>query len=224
LDRAGSGHLFWGRTTEADVSDRDITNPEERPGSPEILLAILLAASAGVHGTLVPEHARESAALGVGFAVAGGLQLVAALLVLTVPSRRLLVAIAAGSTLGIAVWALSRTAGLPLGEEAWQPEAVGLVDGLTIVLEAATVLTAVLRLARPRSLDRVSAPAAWLAGAGGIFALSMAAGHSDDASAPPGAGISGHAVHAGLVVLIVVVVAVLDRQRSRAADDRTRTR
>jgi hypothetical protein len=202
----------------------EIEDPNERPGRAEVLLAILLAAAAGIHGTLFPAHAAESAALGFGFAVCAGLQLVAALLVLTVPSRRLLVAIAAGSALAIGVWALSRTVGLPFGDEAWQPEPVGLVDAMTVILEAATVIAAILRVTRPASLDRLSAPAAWLAGAVGILSLSMAAGHTDDVASPPSGAISGHAVHVAPVLLIVVVVAVVDRQRSRAGSGRTRSR
>jgi hypothetical protein len=191
-----------------------------RPTPSEVLLALLLAVSAGVHGTLFPEHARASVPLGVGFAITGALQLAAAVAVLVRPSRRLLAGVAVGSAGAILAWAAARTVGLPFGPDPWRPEAVGPVDALTALVEVAALWVAALMHAGGRGASRIerAAPAAaWVAGALGVFTLALAAEHEGHA----GAGethLAGHVLHAALVVAVVAWLPLLGRiarRRSR---------
>jgi hypothetical protein len=99
---------------------------------------------------MVPSHWGESAAEGIGFAVTGWLQLAFAAVVLTRPSRALLWLGAALNGVAIALWAVSRTAGLPFGLHAGHPESVGFVDTTCIVFEAVLVVGCIAFALRPR--------------------------------------------------------------------------
>ena len=80
----------------------------------------------------VPSHAGESLAEGVGFALAGWFQVVAAWLFLSRRFRSFLVPIAVANVVFIGVWAWSRTAGIPFGAHAGHAESAGFVDLTTV--------------------------------------------------------------------------------------------
>ena len=114
---------------------------------------VLIAASTAaaiVHLALGPEHLEELGGLGLGFYAAGLLQLGWAVLasMAVLPGRngrwRLArAAVPAGIALNVALllaWLISRTVGLPAGERPWTPEAFGLSDGITALLEAGIVI------------------------------------------------------------------------------------
>src|SRR4051812_15283493 len=102
------------------------------------LLAIGSIAAAVVHAAVVPEHLGEGWAHAAFFVVVAALQLGWALALLRRPSRTLLrVGVGLGFAVA-AVWALSRTVGVPVGPRAWRPEAVGPVDLLTTYTELLT--------------------------------------------------------------------------------------
>lgn len=106
------------------------------------LLTATIAASAGVHAALVPEHWRERPALGVGFALAAAL-LAAVAVALQTSARTLPAAVAAAALLtGLTVlYLLSRTYGLPLtGREEWDSVGIG-----TQAVQIAGVALAALR-------------------------------------------------------------------------------
>ena len=111
------------------------------------------AASAGAHAGLVPEHMREAAPLGVAFVVATGLLLaVAAALAISPDSLRAARGAALLLAALVALYAASRSTGIPLLEPHAEPvDAVGattkLVEGLGLVFA--------LQLSRPMS-DRRS--------------------------------------------------------------------
>jgi hypothetical protein len=63
------------------------------------------------------------------------------------PSRRLLVAVAGTSVALIAVWLVSRTAGLPFGAHAGHAESISVVDGVCVALEAVAALVTAAKLA-----------------------------------------------------------------------------
>ena len=195
-------------------------DPGVRTGAPDpfaILLAVLLVVAAGVHGTLLPEHAHESVALGVGFAVSGALQLAAAILVLLRPSRRLMLTIAAGSAAAVAAWALSRVAGMPFGPDAWEPEPVGIVDAVTVLFEIAAVgAAALIASGRERDGRGVSA-ACWTCGAVGIALLSSAASHTSGGRAGGDGAehLAGHGIHAALIVAAVLLLPLVHRAVTR---------
>jgi hypothetical protein len=84
--------------------------------------------SAATHVAAAVEHLEEYVPFAIAFAVLAVLQLAWGAASWRRPTARLLLAGAAGSLVVAAVWALSRTTGLPLGPEAGEPEAVGALD------------------------------------------------------------------------------------------------
>jgi hypothetical protein len=122
------------------------------------VLAVLLAASAGIHLAVIGDHTRESVVFGVFFAGVATAQLILAGRVafrpLAARTRRDVTLLNAGL---VALWALSRTAGLPFGPDAGHPEAIFLADAVATALEVAALVVAVIVAAsgvpgaRPRS-------------------------------------------------------------------------
>ena len=100
----------------------------------------LLAALAHVVAT--PGHLQVWWGYGVLFALAALLEAGVGMLVFSLPPRRRLVPLylaGAGLHLGtIAVWAVSRTVGVPFGPEAGEVEPAGWLDGASKLLEAAS--------------------------------------------------------------------------------------
>src|SRR3954453_1909590 len=121
------------------------------PSPAALRIAASLSIAAGViHLVMVPSHAGESLAEGVGFALAGWFQLVAAWLFLSRRVRNFLLPIAVANVLFIGAWVWSRTAGIPFGAHAGQAESVGFVDLTTVALETALLLWCALLVHRPR--------------------------------------------------------------------------
>jgi hypothetical protein len=142
-------------------------------------LAALLTLVAGViHLLVAPEHFAEGLTVGALMAAAGTAQVVAGVLLWRRPSRLILAAALAG-TLGIlAVYAVSRTTGLPIGPTPWVPERVGTIDLASKVTEVEFVATAVLLLALGRRPAAGPGPPR-LAGAGrGEPDAGLRSGHS----------------------------------------------
>jgi hypothetical protein len=116
---------------------------------------VLGAAAIGagvIHLAVVPEHLSEWRPLGIGFVLAGALQVAWGTAIALVDSRRLLRVGAAGSLLFLGVYVLSRTVGLPLGPEAFEPEAFGAADLLCCALEVPVALGSYLLAVRPAAL------------------------------------------------------------------------
>jgi hypothetical protein len=101
-------------------------------------VALLLAAGAGLHLAALPEHADylPYAAFFVGVAA---LELAAAILILARPTWPLQRAIIAGNVMLLAIWALTRTLGVPIGPEAGHAHAVGVLDASAALSEMAAV-------------------------------------------------------------------------------------
>jgi hypothetical protein len=114
-----------------------------------ILFAILSGAAGVVHLVMVPSHMGESTLEGVGFAIAGWSQLTIAVLAVVGLSRPLLITAAFLNAVLIGAWALSRTAGLPWGEQPWTAEPVSIVDATCVAFEVALIALAALLLVRP---------------------------------------------------------------------------
>lgn len=113
------------------------------------LLASLAASAGAVHFAMVPSHMESSTVEGVGFAVAGWIQIVTALLLVVRPSRGLLRFAMATSAVFVGVWAVSRTWGLPVGEHAGHPHDASFVDLVAVGLEIALIVLAGVWLSRP---------------------------------------------------------------------------
>jgi hypothetical protein len=119
----------------------------DRPDRPyarqvQLLLVGLLLGSAVVHTAVVPAHLSEWPVAGVFFMLLTAAEVAVARMVLMDVRRALLFA-AAVTLAPLLLWLYSRTAGLPFGPGAGQPEPVGLADSMVALLEFATLLLAV---------------------------------------------------------------------------------
>ena len=129
-------------------------------------LAALSLGAGAIHFAVSGGHFDLSWMHGAFFAVVAWLQLAWAAAVILKPTRRLLIAGALGNAAIIGTWAVSRTWGVPVGPEAWTPEAVSLADVLATVFEGGIVLTSLAVLARPALAQRTVRPSIGFAGIG----------------------------------------------------------
>jgi hypothetical protein len=109
-------------------------------------------AAGAIHLVMVPQHAQESMRMGVAFAIAGWCQVAAGAALLTSGRARWLFATIVSNLGFIAVWAVSRSAGLPhwSGDGGKQPASP--VDVLCVVLEGLLVVVAIATLTAPNLL------------------------------------------------------------------------
>ena len=120
----------------------------ERARAAVLAAALATAGAACVHFAVVLEHLREWWGFGVFFLVCAWAQLVWAALAPRRRDGRLLWIGFAGNLLVVALWLVSRTAGLPFGPEPGEVEPVGAPDAVASALEAVAALGCVLALAR----------------------------------------------------------------------------
>jgi len=164
------------------------------------LAAIAASAGAGlIHLAHGPAHLDELGALGAGFYLAAALQLGWAAVVLAALagsgsgwSRRGVAPLArSGIAINgaiLAAWVISRTVGLPAGATPWTPEAIGLPDATSAILQGLLVvgLAATLRGWRMPRLPRAHA----LATAGSVVAILLIATGTAVAISPSEVGHS----------------------------------
>lgn len=127
------------------------------PSSPPVahrLLALTLLGPAVIHLAVTPEHVQEWWAAAAFFVVLALAEVAVAVALLWRPGPGLVRQAAALCALPLAVWLLSRTVGLPFGPERWTPEAVGLADVASGLIELGGLLLAVVLVARPVRLSR----------------------------------------------------------------------
>lgn len=158
------------------------------------LVASLLVGAGAVHFAMAPSHFGESTAEGVGFLVAAWLQILLAVAVVFRPARRVAIAVVAVSAACIAAWVVSRTAGLPFGAHAGHAESVTIVDGVTVTMEAATVVLAAMMLSRAVLRFRSNGMA--LVAIVGVLALTSALIGAPEARNHAAAAHGVHGVHA----------------------------
>lgn len=104
-----------------------------------VIAAALSLAAAGIHFAVITEHLEEYVLFGVLFFALGWFQLVWAQIYLVWP-RPSVAALAILVNLGaVLVWAMSRTVGLPIGPEPWQPEQLGFADLLASSFESGII-------------------------------------------------------------------------------------
>jgi hypothetical protein len=118
-----------------------------------LVLACLSAGAGVIHLVMAPSHMGESAVEGAGFLAAGWLQvgLAVALVRRDPPRRALLWSAAAVNAVLIALWLVSRTAGLPMGAHAGHAARVSFVDATAVAFEVVVVLGALALLWRPKT-------------------------------------------------------------------------
>jgi len=90
---------------------------------------VLCSASAGtIHAVVTPEHFQENLAFGLFFLAVTAWQMAVVIAALHRPSRVLWSSTVAGNVVVLAIWAFSRTTGLPIGPHPWTAEPAGLLD------------------------------------------------------------------------------------------------
>ena len=126
---------------------------------PLVIASVATAGSALVHFAVAPEHFAEWWGFGLFFVLCAEVQLGWALLLGRIRSNRMLAVGIAGSLALVAVWALSRTTGLPFGPEPGVPEEIGLPDVVSVVLELITAAACAWALLVPNRIAvRASLP------------------------------------------------------------------
>src|SRR4051812_14779283 len=133
--------------------DPALAGPTRAPAVAVAVAAACLLGAEGIHTAVIAEHFTEWWAEGAFFLalslVEGGL----AAALLLAPARPTCQAAVLASVGTVAVWAWSRTTGLPIGPEAGYPEPVGRADTVATLLEALTALALA-----PASLRHPSRP------------------------------------------------------------------
>jgi hypothetical protein len=119
--------------------------------SAHVAVAALSTGAAVIHVAMAPAHAGDSLVLGLGFVVAAWSQLAVAVLAITRPNRRLWLAALVLNAGLLGTWAVSRTAGLPLGEHAGHAESMTIVDLTCVAMEVAIVVLAIGLVATART-------------------------------------------------------------------------
>jgi hypothetical protein len=181
-------------------------------------VAGLFSLGAGViHAVVMGAHFREFWLFGVFFLVVATAQAAWAAVVMIRPSRAVLMGGALLNLAVVAVWAISRLTGVPIGPDAGVPEGVGAIDLVATVEEVGAVVGAVILLAAPGALARPLREGVPVAAIGGLAALVagitaaavVAWRQGDDASAGAPGSAGGHGLH--LVVVAAAFVAFAAR-------------
>lgn len=171
----------WRAARPAPPPSRRLLAGVER-GDLQAGLTIALAASAAIHLAVTLAHLRDDAGSAVFFVSVALLQLGAAALCARRACRSVVWASAALSVAIAGVWFVSRTAGLPVGPDAGQAQAVGLADVVSTGYElvAATVAVALgtrLRTGQPLRMRLTPRSGIWAASSIWITLGAIFVGH-----------------------------------------------
>lgn len=111
-----------------------------------LVAALFSLGAAAVHLRVCPEHFREATIYGLFFAVAAGCQTGWAFLVCVWQKRWLLYAGVAGNAAIVALWAVTRTVGVPLGPGRGETEEIGALDVIACICEVGVIVAALVAL------------------------------------------------------------------------------
>lgn len=133
--------------------------------------------AAAVHFVVMPEHFEEATLYGVFFVVAATLQVVFGLLVLARPTRPLIVVGLVGNLVVIALWAVTRTVGIPVGPDNGHPESVSGLDviatGFEVLIVSGSLALLWRRHIRPALRPSSWAVPIWLFAAASVVAIAV---------------------------------------------------
>lgn len=104
-----------------------------------VTASLLSAGAAAIHAAVAGPHLQEYAPLGVLFIATAAGQAAWAALVVAAPSVRLFTLGAIANAGVVGIWIVSRTLGIPVGPEPWQPEAVGALDVAATIFESGVI-------------------------------------------------------------------------------------
>ena len=138
-----------------------------------ILVAGVSWAAAFVHGGVIATHFEEYWLFGLFFVAVAILQAAWGAWIYKDPRPNRLWLGAVGNLLVVLVWAVSRTAGLPIGPEAWHPEAVGFADVMATLDEVGISAMALGLLARPSLFEGIARRQLWESLALTLMVLSL---------------------------------------------------
>jgi hypothetical protein len=110
-----------------------------RPSSGMFVAAAFSAVAALIHGLVAPEHFHEARIYGTFFAVSTVGQLAWSVLAVTRNDKWLPAVGLVGNAACVLLWAVTRSIGIPLGPEAGEVEAVGVLDVLCATAEIGVV-------------------------------------------------------------------------------------
>ena len=152
--------------------------------------AIASLGAAVIHFAVTPDHWRDWLLSGLFFATIAVFQLIWALLAWTRPPAALLVAGIVVNAGSVALWLLTRTAGMPFGPHAGVPEGVQGASICVLLLECYVVMGAAWALYRRDRTETVPDLGSGLVllGANAVIALAVLAGVVS--------GLQGHDHHA----------------------------
>jgi hypothetical protein len=102
-------------------------------------VAAFSAGAAAIHFAEISTHVEEYWVFGAFFFAVAWFQAASAVTIVARPDRRLVALVVIVNVITIGIWIWSRTAGLPIGPEAGEPEALGAAEVLATVLEALLV-------------------------------------------------------------------------------------
>ena len=137
-------------------------------------VALFSAGAAAIHLAVAKMHFDEYTLFGVFFVGSGIVQLVWPIWLLLRRWRPLLVLGALGNGLIVALWAVDRIWGLPLGPEHWKPDPIGFGDSAASAFELLLVVGCLTLLARGRGRPlRGSTAAALVVAVAAVTALSL---------------------------------------------------
>jgi hypothetical protein len=138
------------------------------------VVALMSAGAAAIHFAVAKPHFDEYTLFGVFFVGAGVAQLAWPVWLLLRPWRPLLALGALGNGLFVALWAVDRIWGLPIGPEHWMPEPVAFADSVTAAFELLLVADCLILLAQGRGRPlRTSLAVALALAVAALTALSL---------------------------------------------------
>jgi hypothetical protein len=192
-----------------------MTTPARSASSWQIGLALTSLAAGAIHFAVTGDHFQEGVAFGVFFAALAWAQALWAVGVLMMPSRLLIAAGVAGNLAVVAIWAVSRTTGLPFGPAAGTAEPVGVADVAATILELIIVTGAGVLLGHRALIEgrrvRLSRALPLTVAVMGVTSAAIFAGadhshvdpahehaaepHAHDQHAESGHGAHGHGAH-----------------------------
>jgi hypothetical protein len=133
--------------------------------SEEVLLLVAAVTFIGalIHVGAAVDHFSEFPLYTLAFCLLAAGQIAWATMILSHPSRRVLLLGCAFQLAIVALWAVSRTAGVPIAPRAWVPEQVGVADLVETIGEGASVIAVLCvvlsgHLALARSATKRMAP------------------------------------------------------------------
>lgn len=176
LRSAVDRYAHGGTVTDLLAAQAPTVSAAAPPAGSRLLLPVAVtscAGAAGIHAAMFPEHLRESALFGAFFLGCTLVQLTWCGLVLHRPTADRVLAGAVGNVAVVALWAVTRTLGLPFGLLPG-PEEVGPWDVTCAAWELVSAGACVLVLHRS-AVRRVARWSDWRPGAHAWFALTAAA-------------------------------------------------